>query len=334
MGKGRIGRLQSINARGGTLLRTGCSGMTVVNLVVPVTGVMLIGWLAGYFNYVSRDISEGLIHFAYNIAMPALLFETLAQENLESLLAWRFLLAFGGGSLICFVIVFLFTAGGTNRGVGSRTMYGLSASMTNTAFVALPILHRLYGPPGVLPAAIATMFVALVMFPMAAILLEWQGQDVRSRSWQLARHVVLNPLVLSTVLGTAWAITGAPVPKLAENSLKIFGDALAASALFAIGLGLSFDGLRSNFRPSMLLAVIKLVIMPALVWGLALLLGVDQRFTTAAVVCAAVPTAKTVYILSSEHHSEEPLVASTISLTTLLSTVSLVFWLSVLPELN
>jgi malonate transporter and related proteins len=307
--------------------------MTIVNLVVPVTGVILIGWLAGYFNYLSRDISDGLVHFAYNIAMPALLFDTLAQENLESLLAWRFLLAFGGGSLICFVVVFLFSAGRAKRDIRSRTMYGLSASMTNTAFVALPILHRMYGPPGVLPAAIATLFVALVMFPMSTILLEWQRQGVRSRSWQLARKVVLNPLVLSSVLGVAWAITGAPVPKLIDNLLKIFGDALAASALFAIGLGLSFDGVRSNFRPSMMLAVIKLAIMPALVWGFALLLGLDHRFTTSAVVCAAVPTAKTAYILSKETHCEEPLVASTISLTTLLSTVSLVFWLSVLPEL-
>jgi malonate transporter and related proteins len=307
--------------------------MTIVNLVVPVTGVILIGWLAGYFNYLSRDISDGLVHFAYNIAMPALLFDTLAQENLESLLAWRFLLAFGGGSLICFVVVFLFSAGHATRGIGSRTMYGLSASMTNTAFVALPILHRMYGPPGVLPAAVATLFVALVMFPMSTILLEWQRQGVRSQSWQLARKVVLNPLVLSSVLGVAWAITGAPVPKLVDNLLKIFGDALAASALFAIGLGLSFDGVRSNFRPSMMLAVIKLAIMPALVWGLALLLGLDHRFTTSAVVCAAVPTAKTAYILSKENLCEEPLVASTISLTTLLSTVSLVFWLSVLPEL-
>jgi malonate transporter and related proteins len=306
--------------------------MTIVNLVVPVTGVILIGWLAGYFNYLSRDISDGLVHFAYNIAMPALLFDTLAQEDLESLLAWRFLLAFGGGSLICFVIVFLFSAGRARRDIGSRTMYGLSASMTNTAFVALPILHRMYGPPGVLPAAIATLFVALVMFPMSTILLEWQQQGV-SRSWQLARKVVLNPLVLSSVLGIAWAVTGAPVPKLIDNLLKIFGDALAASALFAIGLGLSFDGVRSNLRPSMMLAVIKLAVMPALVWGLALLLGLDHRFMTSAVVCAAVPTAKTAYILSKESHCEEPLVASTISLTTLLSTVSLVFWLSVLPEL-
>jgi malonate transporter len=203
-------------------------------------------------------------------------------------------------------------------------MYGLSASMTNTAFVALPILHRLYGPTGVLPAAIATMFVALVVFPISKILLEWEGRSVGSRSWQLARNVVINPFVLSTVFGTAWTTTGAPLPRMLDNSLKIFGDALAASALFAIGLGLSFDGVRANFRPAMLLTVVKLVIMPALVWGLALLLGLDHRFTTAAVVCAAVPTAKTAYILSSEHHCEQPLVASTISLSTLLATVSLV----------
>jgi malonate transporter len=307
--------------------------MTIVNLVVPVTGVILIGWLAGYFNYLSRDISDGLIHFAYNIAMPALLFDTLAQENLESLLAWRFLLAFGGGSLICFVVVFLFSGSRAKRDIGSRTMYGLSASMTNTAFVALPILHRMYGPPGVLPAAIATLFVALVMFPMSTILLERHRQGDRSQYWQLARKVVLNPLVLSSVLGVAWAITGTPVPKLIDDMLKIFGDALAASALFAIGLGLSLDGVRSNFRPSMALAVVKLAIMPALVWGLALLLGLDHRFMTSAVVCAAVPTAKTAYILSKESQCEEPLVASTVSLTTLLSTVSLVFWLTVLPEL-
>jgi malonate transporter len=64
--------------------------MSIVNLVVPVTAVILIGWLAGYFNYISRNTSEGLIHFAYNIAVPALLLAALAKENLESLLAWRF----------------------------------------------------------------------------------------------------------------------------------------------------------------------------------------------------------------------------------------------------
>jgi hypothetical protein len=47
----------------------------------------------------------------------------------------------------------------------------------------------------------------------------------------------------------------------------------------------------------------------------------------AAVVCAAVPAARTAYILAGEYRCEKMLVASTVSLTTLASILSLVVWL-------
>ena len=59
--------------------------------------------------------------------------------------------------------------------------------------------------------------------------------------------------------------------------------------------------------------------------------GLNLLYTTAAVVCAAVPTAKTMYILAHGYKVEEPLVAATISITTLLSVVTLFFWLYALP---
>jgi predicted permease len=63
------------------------------------------------------------------------------------------------------------------------------------------------------------------------------------------------------------------------------------------------------------------------VYGLSILLGLDPLYIIAAVICAAVPTAKTVYILAGEYHCEEMMVASTVSLTTLVSVFSLVVWL-------
>jgi malonate transporter and related proteins len=45
-----------------------------------------------------------------------------------------------------------------------------------------------------------------------------------------------------------------------------------------------------------------------------------------------VPTAKTVYILAHEHKVEEPLVAATVSITTMLSVVTLLAWLYVLSQ--
>jgi malonate transporter and related proteins len=310
--------------------------MEVVDLVLPVFAVIVTGWLAGQLGYISRSLADGLVHFAYNVAMPALLFVTVAQEPARHLLEWRFLLAFGGGSILCFVLVLMAVRVGWGRDLRSGTMFGMSAAMTNTGFVALPVLHAIYGQPAVLPAAIATLFVAAVMFPLNVVLLEIRsGQHGSSASATLlAKQIVLNPMVLSTTLGLIWTIAGLPLPAPMVAYLNIFAGALTPCALFAIGLGLSLDGLRSNLAASAVLAAVKLVIMPLVVYGLCVAVGLNPLYTIAAVVCGAVPTAKTVYILAGEYKVEEPLVAATVSMTTLLSVVTLLGWLYALSGLS
>src|SRR6201987_2310072 len=187
-----------------------CS-VRIAYLILPVFAVIVTGWIVGYTGYLSRALSNALIHFAYNIAMPALLIVTIAQEPSHSLINGRFLVAFGGGSLLCFILVFGIMSLRSSRTLASRTMYGMAASMTNTGFVALPVLQAIYGQCAVLPAAIATVFVAVVMFPAAVILLELGQRDEhgsRTAPMLTVKHVVLNPMVLSTMVGMLWSILG------------------------------------------------------------------------------------------------------------------------------
>ena len=314
--------------------------MAVADLVLPVFAIIVTGWLAGWLGYISRSLADGLVHFAYNVAMPALLFVTIAQEPARNLLEWRFLLAFGGGSILCFALVFLAVRAWWGRDLASSTIYGMAAAMTNTGFVALPILHSIYGQPAVLPAAIATVFVAGVMFPATVILLESGGRGAHAGcgahpstagSATLVKQIVLNPMVLSTLIGLAWTITGLPMPASLAAYMNIFAAALTPCALFAIGLSLSVEGIRSNLMASIVLAAVKLVIMPLIVYGLCVASGLNPLYTIAAVICAAVPTAKTVYILAGEYKVEEPLVAATVSVTTLVSVATLMGWLYALP---
>ncbi|HEX3860898.1 MAG TPA: AEC family transporter [Stellaceae bacterium] len=303
--------------------------MSIPNLILPVFAVILTGWLAGAAGYLPRSLSGHIVQFAYNIAMPALVFLTIAQSTVDALADWRFLAAFGGGSSLCFLVAFGMARAAARRGLGGSAMIGATASMTNTGFVALPVLQALYGQPGVLPAAIATLFVGVVMFPMMILLLEidGQGRAARTSPLQVARLVIVNPVMLSTLLGLAWSATRLPLPAPFVAYARIFADALTPCALFAIGLGLSRDDLRGIFGTSALLATIKLVLMPLAVFGLCRLCGLGPFPTIAAVVCAAVPTAKTAYMLAGQYHVEEAVVASTISMTTLFSVITLIAWL-------
>jgi malonate transporter and related proteins len=238
--------------------------MEIADLVLPVFAVIVTGWLAGALGYIPQSLADGLVHFAYNVAMPALLFVTIAQEPARNLLEWRFLLA------LCFALVFLAVRVGWGRDLASSTIYGMTAAMTNTGFVALPILHSTYGQPAVLPAAIATVFVATVMFPATVILLESEGRGAHRpapSTGLLMKHIVLNPLVLSTLVGLLWASGGLEIPAPIATYLNIFAAALTPCALFAIGLGVTVEGMRSNLAGSIVVAAVKLVFMPALVYG-------------------------------------------------------------------
>ena len=303
--------------------------MHLVATIFPVFAIVVLGWIAGISGYVPRTLGASLTRFAYYIAMPSLVFLTIGDETMHSLLDWRFLAAFGGGSLICFAIVMVMARWGRSAAFGTSAMIGAAASMTNTAFVALPILKTLYGKPGVLAAAIATVFIGAFMFPALVILLEIARFDAsrKIRTAALTRQIATNPVIVATVVGLAWSFTGLGMPKPLVSFLTILGDALTPCALFAIGLELTLGELRERLSFYALLTIVKLLILPLIVYALCLACGLDHTATVAAVVCAAVPTAKSAYVLAVEYDVEKTMVGAVISMSTLFSIITLLGWL-------
>jgi malonate transporter and related proteins len=202
------------------------------------------------------------------------------------------LAAFGGGSALCFMAVFASARLSGGRPPGAAGMQAAAATMTNTGFVALPVLQALYGPAGVLPAAIATVSIAVAMFPPLIVLLEAEGFR-RTGPLRLVNVVLINPVMLSTLLGLAWSALHLPLPSAVTAYLSIFADALTPCALFAIGLGLSLSDSRALFRGAIVLTMVKLLVLPLVLLCIAHLSGLGHLSTVVAVICAAVPTAKT-----------------------------------------
>jgi predicted permease len=306
--------------------------MHLAGTILPIFAIILAGWLAGASGYIPRALAAPLMRFAYYVAMPSLVFLTIADESLHALLDWRFLAAFGGGSMICFAAVMIFMRIARGAGIGTSGMLAASVSMTNTGFVALPILKTLYGKPGVLAAAIATVFIGAVMFPILVLLLEIGRYDTSRniRSAALVRQIATNPVILATIFGLLWSMLGSTLPGPVASSLAMLGEALTPCALFAIGLDLTIAELRERLGLYALLTALKLAVMPFVVYALCLAADLGRTATVAAVVCSAVPTAKSAYVLAVEYDVEKNVVGAVISMTTLFSVLTLLGWLYVL----
>jgi predicted permease len=306
--------------------------MHLAGMILPIFAIIVAGWVAGVTGYMPRTLAAPLMRFAYYVAMPALVFVTIAQEPLDSLLEWRFLAAFGGGSMLCFAAVIMLARFLRNEPMSTSAMLAAAVAMTNTGFVALPILKTLYGQPGVLAAAVATVFVGAIMFPVLVVLLELGRRDTsRSiRTGALIRQIATNPVILATICGLLWSIIGIRLPVPVESILTILGEALTPCALFAIGLDLTIGELRERLGYYATLTLCKLAIVPVVVYALCVVTGLEHTATVAAVVCAAVPTAKSAYVLAVEYDIEKNVVGAVISMTTLLSIGTLLAWLYIL----
>lgn len=309
--------------------------MQVLLLVAPVFGVILTGFVAVRLRIVDEAITGWLIAFAYKICLPALMITIMAQAKIAELLDRGFWIAFGGATLVVLVAVLALGGRRFGPGRGALTVAALAASFTNAGFVALPVLHHVFGARGVPPAAIANLIVAGLMFPLAIVLLELcRGEDGRRRPpLAIARQVVTNPMVWSTLLGFVLAATGIALPGVLDDFLTVLGNGLTPAALFAVGASIRLADLVHEAPRLVVLSAIKLVVMPVIALGLALALDLAPIWAVGAVICAAVPTAKNVLVLAEQFDTGQGTAAMTISATTLGSIVTLTLWFLLLAQI-
>lgn len=299
----------------------------VLNVVLPVFAIILAGYLSGRRALLGDANSDALNRFVYWMALPALLFGSMARVPVRDVFEIPFLLAFVGGMAITFAIAVL--GGGAlfpNRLAG-RTLQGLAAVFANTGYMGLPLFLTAYGPERMLPAVIGTVFNAAIAVGAAVIVIEIDlSQAARLR--HLARDVLLalvrNPLVTAPVAGLLFSATGLSLPKPVETFCSLLGAAAGPCALFALGLFLV--GRRFAEQPAELawITILKLVVQPAITWVLAVpILHMDPVWASAAVLLAALPTGALVFTLAQtygvyvERASAATLVTTVVSIVTL-----------------
>jgi len=306
--------------------------MEVLSLILPVFAVMITGYVFVRLGLLPEEISGALIQFIFYVSIPALLFLLIAQEEIETLFNWPFIITFGGVTFVLFAGILLGSLYLRKSSLGPATMLATICVGANTAIIGLPLLHSIFGQKVAVLAAVANVIMVMVFLVQILILEAAGARGASSKGSSLAhvKNALLNPVILSTILGVAYAITPFGLPKLATDYLDLLGAAVTPCALFAIGMSIKPDSIAKSGPAIVFASTVKLVVLPALVFAVARLLELDPLLTIAAVISAAVPTAKTEFLLAKQYQQSEELVADTISFTTAVAVGTLIVWLVVL----
>ncbi len=300
----------------------------VLNVALPVFAIIAAGFACGRFRILGQDASEALNKFVYWVALPPLLFFSMARAPIQEVLHLPFIGAFLGGVLVVWALGMVDGwLGGAESG-GELTMRGMSATFSNTGYMGIPLFVAAFGAEaGLPPASLATVIMSAVCVGLAVVGLEVTGAERRPLATVLrdvALALVKNPLVVSPVLGLAWSATGLAVPLPFANLFQLLGAAAGPSALFAIGLFLASRPLVADLGRVGWICTLKLLVQPLVTGLLAITVFPMEPFWQAsAILLAALPTGALTFVVAQKYGVYVERASTVILLSTVLSVFTL-----------
>merc|ERR1719322_493093 len=112
--------------------------------LVDCFGIILLGYLAGRFNFISETEAKGLNTFVGTFALPALIFRSLCRLNFDSV-NWAFLgaILLAKASVFFSVMILTFLTTKESR-ISKAGLYAIFATQSNDFALGYPILLALY----------------------------------------------------------------------------------------------------------------------------------------------------------------------------------------------
>jgi len=300
----------------------------VLSTVLPIFALILAGFGFARLRGLGQEAVGLLNGFVVWLALPALLFDFVAEANWKALDQPAFVVVFSGGIAVTFMLSLLLSPGaaGQRRSLARRALDALSSSYSNTAYIGIPLLHGLLGPLGLAAAVIASLLTVCALFALTILLVEIdldrEGFSARALG-RILWSVLKNPLVASPIAGAAWALTGVPLPGIVSGFTKLLGSAATPVALVTIGLFLAQRQLKAERGELALVLVLKLAVQPILTAGLALLLLPRGPWTVAAILLAALPIGTGPFMAAELYRQEVALASRAILLSTILSVATI-----------
>jgi malonate transporter len=296
--------------------------LAALAIVAPIFGLVALGYGAARARLVSSEAGNALSEYVFVLAIPALLFRIVATADVPALNPFPFWIAYFGALTICWALAG-FLARRDGRDPREAAVIGFSAAQSNTVLVGIPMILGTIGEAG----AIATILLLAVHLPltMTAVTLLIARGESGAGAWKgLLRSLVTHPILVAIGAGLLWRQLGVPTPDLMRTLLKYLADSAAPCALVAMGMSMTRVSLAGNRRMIGLIAAIKLVLHPLLVYVLTVhVLSLPPPIAAAAILFAACPSGINAFLVAERYRVGASIASGAITLSTLLAVVTM-----------
>ncbi|MEO9122064.1 MAG: AEC family transporter [Burkholderiaceae bacterium] len=295
--------------------------MSVFTLVLPDFLLIALGWVLLHKLKFSRDFFQNAERLVYFVLFPALLFHSITQTPISiasaSTLLQATVAAMGFGVALAWLAVPVLKPDPVDHASTAQCAFRFNT------YIGLSIALSLGGTKGQTIMAIIVGF-AVPISNMAAV-----HALARQNGGKALKEMAKNPFIIATVLGLLVNLLGVPVPKPIDVVLGRLGTSAIAIGLLCVGATLSLRGGLAAGRLMSWMIVARLIVNPIGAIFIGWMLELPPLERQILLLFCALPPSSTAHVLAARMGGNGPLTATIMSVSTLLSALTIPFWLMI-----
>lgn len=298
------------------------------NAVMPMLIYMLLGQFFAQAGMIKEASFQDFNKALFKILLPINLFTNIYKSDFQQ--------SFNGFALTYIIIIalvlYFILAIIIPKVSDDRTRYGVilqGSVRANAILFGLPLGTSLLGEENMGMVTITLAIIVPFWNIMSVVGFSLYSADKVSFK-QMGRSIITNPMVIATLIGLLVVLLGLQFPQSINTTLTNINRMVSPLALIVMGGTFSISKLKDIDFSLIFTVANKLLIFPLIGITLGAFLGFRGDAIISILIAFAGPTAVSSYAQAIAADGDGDLANQTVVFTTILSMVTLVFWITVM----
>ncbi len=281
--------------------------------------VVIIGFVANKAKLMDAEFNRRLSSLVIHVTSPFIVLSSAMGDTLPARNEILPVLIFGSGALLLMMILavpltYLLRIKGEEAG-----LYRFMFAFGNVAFIGFPVVAALFGVEAVFYAGVMTLPFNLLLFTIGFIFVVGGANGMQFRL-----RMFITPALLATYLAILLVYFQVETPRPVASACNLIGSVTIPASLLIIGSSLAdIPVLKMLGTPKLyVMCALKLVAVPALIYGILSLCPVEKKYADVIVVLCGMPVAAYGVMFCSKHGIDPTRMSQGTFLSTLFSLFS------------
>ena len=305
----------------------------LLEITAPIFVLIFFGFLSLKLKFFNPTTINGLMKFVTNIAIPVLLFNSVAKMDLGVGFNSGLLLSFYTGSFISFIFALFLSLKVFQRSREESVVIAFTALFGNTVLLGLAVIDRAFGEESLAGTYTIVVFHAPFCFLVGITTMEAFRGKHRLKGvilFSVLNEIRKNAIIIGMGIGFLFNLLNFSLPTFFQVPVSMISESAIPSALFGLG------GILAQYKPEgdikliLVVCIITLIFHPLWVWIFSTqIFMLPKELIQSGVLTAAMPPGLNAFIFASIYQKGRKIAASSALCGTIFSiaTASLAIYL-------